>query len=276
MAVKFIADSSCDLWTYENIDFSSAPLTITTDEREFRDDETLDTQDLLEHLLAYKGRSQTACPSVGSWLESFGEADRIYIITMTSTLSGTYNSAMTAVEIYRQSHPNVQIRVFDTLSTGPEMRLLLEKLIELEEQGLSFAEVCEKAEQYQKKTRLFFALKSLHNLSQNGRISKVLASAVGKLGISIVGTASEEGTLMPVGKCRGEKKVVSAFVEQIEKMGYHGGKIRISHVENLPLAEGVKNALHQKYPQADIKIYPAHGLCSYYAEKGGILVGCES
>lgn len=276
MATKFIADSSCDLWHFENVDFSCVPLSISTDERSFTDTEKIDIPDMLEYLLAYKGRSYTACPSVESWLSSFGEADRIYIVTMTSTLSGTYNSAMTAANQYRQSHPGAEIHVFDTLSTGPEMRLLLEKLMELDAKEASFEAVCKKAEQYLSRTRLFFALKSLNCLAQNGRVSKAVASAVGMLGISVFGTASPEGTLAPMGKCRGEKKVVSAILQHMEKIGYHGGKVRISHVENSALAQCIREAVLTKYPQADIHLYPAHGLCSYYAEKGGILVGCES
>lgn len=276
MATKFITDSSCDLWSFEGVDYSSVPLTVSTDERNYTDTENVDIPEMLEYLLTYKGRSYTACPSVESWLNSFGEADRIYIVTMTSTLSGTYNSAMTAVNLYHQEHPDAKIHVFDTLSTGPEMRLLLEKLIELDAKEPSFEEVCRKAEQYLSRTRLFFALKSLNNLAQNGRVNKAIASAIGMLGISIYGTASTEGTLEPQGKCRGEKKIVSSILKQMEAMGYHGGKVRISHVENLPLAENMREAILKKFPQADILIYPAHVLCSYYAEKGGILVGCES
>ena len=140
----------------------------------------------------------------------------------------------------------------------------------------SFEAVCREAKQYLAQTRLFFALKSLNNLAQNGRISKAVASAIGMLGISVFGTASTEGTLEPLGKCRGERKVVSSILKQMESVGYRGGKVRISHVENLPLAESMRDAVLAKFPHADILVYPAHGLCSYYAERGGMLVGCES
>lgn len=122
---------------------------------------------------------------------------------------------------------------------------------------------------------LFFALKSLNCLAQNGRVSKAVASAVGMLGISIYGKASDEGTLEPIGKCRGEKKVISSILKEMENIGYCGGKVRISHVENAALAQSMASAVWEQYPRADIVIYPAHGLCSYYAERGGLLVGCE-
>lgn len=275
MATRFICDSSCDLYDLEGIDFRNVPLTISTDEKHFTDDENLNISEMMDYLLQYKGRSYTACPSMENWLDSFEGADRIYVLTMTSTLSGTYNSAMAAVNLYQQSHPDTEIHVFDSLSAGPEIRLLLEKLMELDATGAAFETICQEADQYLSKTRLFFALKSLRNLAQNGRVSKVVASAIGMLGISIFATASPEGTIDPIGKCRGEKKVIASFLEHLETAGYHGGKVRISHMDNPDLAEKVGQAVSAKYPQADIDIYPAHGLCCYYGEKGGVLVGCE-
>lgn len=275
MTTKFVSDSSCDMQRFEGVNFSSVPLSITTDEINYIDDETLDVNNMIDYLAGYKGRSYTACPSIESWLNSFDGADRIYVVTMTSTLSGTFNSAMTAREMYLQNHPDAEIHVFDTLSTGPEQRLFIEKLIELDNADDSFETIINKAKSYLAKTRLFFALKSLHNFAQNGRINKAIASAVGILGISIFATASDEGDVAPISKCRSEKKVLSSILEHIENAGYTGGKLRISHVDNLSLAKKIQTAVLEKYPKADILVYAARGLCSYYAEKGGILVGCE-
>lgn len=272
---RFIADSCSDMLQIEGVDFVAVPLTISTDVSDYVDDKELDIKGMLDDLAAYKGKSGTACPSVERWLQAFEGADTIYIGTMTSTLSGTYNSALVAKELYEQSHPEVKIRVFDTLSAGPELRLLMEKLIEFDKSGMDCDEVCRRAEDYMKQTRLFFALKSLHNLAQNGRVNKVVAAAAGALGISVLGTASTEGTLEPVSKCRGDKKVIAGFLEEIGRAGYSQGKIRINHVENPTLAEKLRDAILEKYPNAEIMIYEARGLCSYYAERGGVLVGVE-
>ena len=272
---RFIADSCSDLLQIEGVDFVAVPLTISTDTSDYVDDQDLDIKGMLDDLATYKGKSGTACPSVERWLEAFEGVDTIYIGTMTSTLSGTYNSALVAKDLYEQSHPEVKIHVFDTLSAGPELRLLMEKLIELDQSGMEFEEVCKMGEDYMQKTRLFFALKSLHNLAQNGRVNKAVAAAAGALGISVIGTASEEGTLEAVSKCRGDKKVIAGFLEEIGKAGFTQGKIRINHVENLTLAEKLRDAILEKYPDAEIMIYEARGLCSYYAERGGMLVGVE-
>lgn len=275
MKRKIVADSSCDLWVLNDVDFAVAPLTISTDNKHYLDNQELDVHLMSEDLASYKGQSHTACPSVGSWVDCFEGADEVFVVTMTSGLSGTYNSAMTAKGIYEEDHPDVKVHVFDTLSTGPEMRLLIEELKDMIVVDLPFDEIIEKADNYLKHTRLFFALKSLHNFAQNGRINKALASAIGVLNISIFATASEEGKVEMISKCRGEKKVVRSMIDHLEDAGYHGGKVRISYAENLKLASNIKDKILELYPNADVILYPMGGLCTYYAEIGGIILGCE-
>ena len=275
MKRKIVADSSCDIWELNGVDFAVAPITISTDNKHYVDNQELDVHLMSEELAKYKGVSHTACPSVGSWLDCYEGFDEIFVITLTGAMSGTYNSAMTAKGIYEEENENVKVHVFDSLSTGPEMRLLIEKLKEMIEEDLPFEEIVEKGQDYLNHTRLFFALKSLHNFAMNGRVSKTVASAIGVLNISIFATASEEGTIQQISKCRGEKKVVKSMIEHLEDAGYHGGKVRISHADNLKLAHNVRDKILELYPNADIIVYPMGGLCTYYAEKGGLLVGCE-
>lgn len=275
MKRKIVADSSCDMWELNGVDFAVAPMTISTDNKHYVDNQELDVHLMSEELAKYKGVSHTACPSVGSWLDCYEGFDEIFVITLTGAMSGTYNSAMTAKGIYEEENENVKVHVFDSLSTGPEMRLLIEKLKEMIEEDLPFEEIVEKGQDYLNHSRLFFALKSLHNFAMNGRVSKTVASAIGVLNISIFATASEEGTIQQISKCRGEKKVVKSMIEHLENAGYHGGKVRISHADNLKLAHSVRDKILELYPHADIIVYPMGGLCTYYAEKGGLLVGCE-
>lgn len=275
MKRKIVADSSCDIWELNGVDFAVAPMTISTDNKHYVDNQELDVHLMSEDLAKYKGISHTACPSVGSWLDCYEGYDEVFVVTLTGAMSGTYNSAMTAKGIYEEENENVKVHVFDSLSTGPEMRLLIEKLKEMIEEDLTFEEIVEKGQDYLNHTRLFFALKSLHNFAMNGRVSKAVASAIGVLNISIFATASEEGTIQQISKCRGEKKVVKSMIEHLENAGYHGGKVRISHADNLKLAHNVRDKILELYPHADIIVYPMGGLCTYYAEIGGLLVGCE-
>lgn len=274
--IKFVADSSCDRPVIEGLEVLYPPLTISTDERSFCDDEQLDVKEMLDYLADYKGRSYTACPSVDSWLQAFEGGDEIYVATITSGLSGSYNSAMAARELYMQSNPEAKVHVFDSLSTGPEIVLLLEKLRDLKAAGLSFAETVAQGVEYQKKTRLFFALQNLHNMAQNGRVSKVIAAAVGMLSIRIVGTASFEGTLEQLARSRGDNKAMKELIAQMETAGYKGGRMHVTDADNVKLRDTFVGLVKEKWPHANISTAHCSGLCSYYAERGALMVGVET
>lgn len=273
--VKFVADSACDLKEYPGICFETVPLSISTDERNYTDNEELNVHEVLDYLEGYNDRSYTACPSIDAWLKAFEGADEIYCVTITSGLSGTFNGANIAREQYLEDHPDTKIYVVDSLSTGPGMVLLLEKLAELKSQGKSFEEVCTAIDKYRKRLKLYFSLSSLHNLAQNGRVNKLIASAIGFMNIKILGTASKEGTIEQVGKCRGNNRMIDKIIEQLKENGFTKGKIRICHVECLEFANAVAEKIRSIFNCTDIKIVPARGLCSYYAERGGIILGCE-
>lgn len=275
MKRKIVADSSCDILELEGIAFESVPLTISTDEKSFVDDENLVIDEMLDYLSGYNGRSFSACPNVEAWLSAFEGADELFVVTLTSNLSGAFNSANTAAKLYLESNPDCKIHIFDTYSTGPEMRMLIDKLAGLSATDKSFEEICEEGKNYLKHTRLFFALESFKNLANNGRINKTVARIAGVLGIRVVATASREGTIELTDKCRGERNTVRAFLSHLKEAGFTGGKIYIAHCKNIAFANTISQAIKEVYKEAKIKIYESRGLCSFYAEKGGLLLGCE-
>ena len=175
MSYKIVADSSCNLLHFEGVDFASVPLKIVTDKKEYVDDENLDSTLMLEELAAYKGRSGTACPNVGEWLEAFGQAEKVFAVAITSSLSGCYNACVQAKEEYEHEHPDRRVCCLDSLSAGPELVLIMEKLRELINQGLDFDEIERRIREYMKHTHLMFMLESVDNLAKNGRISPLAA-----------------------------------------------------------------------------------------------------
>lgn len=273
--IKIVSDSSCNIQKMEGFHFTAVPMTIYTDERSFSDDENLNLTEMLDYLAQYKARSYTSCPNVEAWLQSFEGGTEIYAVTLTSTLSGTYNAAMTAKQLYEQEHPGVKVDIFDTKSTGPEMHLVLDKIAELVAAGGSFEENCKKIRAYMEHTSLFFALGSLHNLAVNGRVNKVVASAAGVLGIRIISRASEIGDIKPITKGRGEKRAAIKMYEEIVKAGYRGGKMKIAHIECPSIAEIFMERVRKDYPHADLECYCTTGLCGYYAEREGLMIGAE-
>ena len=142
--------------------------------------------------------------------------------------------------------------------------------------GASFDEVYRVVEELQRHTHLLFSLESMHNLAQNGRVSKLAATAAGVLGIRAVGQASAEGTLEMLGKCRGERKTQEFLLQEMERLGYKGGSVRIGHCGNAAFSLELYTELRRRFPDADVRRYPLRGLCSYYAERGGIMMGFET
>ena len=275
LKIKLVADSSINLLSFEGFDYASVPMKVVAGETEYVDDAKLDLPGMLKGLKEYKGKSGTACPSVGDWLEAFGDADVVLGVTITSNLSGCYNASQVAAREYLKKRPDAKVFILDSYSTGPEMHLLLEKYAELIDQGLSFEEIVEAIKQYSKKTHLMFSLASLSNFAKNGRVSPAVAAAVGLLNIRIVGKASDEGTLEPMHKCRGEKKAMAQLLSCMEAVGFKGGQVHLCHTFNPEMAQKFADMLKQKYEDVTYTIRQNLGLCSYYAEEGALLVGFE-
>ena len=276
MKFKIVSDSSSNIFSFPGVSFASVALKINTASAEYVDDENLDVAKMVRELQENKGKSGTSCPNVHDWLQAFDGADHIFAITITSNLSGSYASAQQAKAIYEENNPGAKVFVVDSLSTGPEMRLIMERIREWIDAKLPFEKIKEKIQEYQKKTHLLFSLESLTNLARNGRVNPAVAKIAGVLGIRMVGCASEVGTLQPLHKCRGEKKALETIFKEMVERGFEGGRARIAHCFNPEAAASLKETILAAFPKSDIFIEPATALCSFYAEKGGLLVGFES
>ena len=279
MTWKIVADSGCDyrqlVSPATDTTFVSVPLKIQVADQLFIDDHHLNIDQMMETMYATSEASKSACPSPDDYLRSFEGGDNIIVVTITGTLSGSHNSAQLAKNIYLEEHPETNIHVIDSLSAGGEVDLFVDKLNELIGQGLSFEEVVQTITAYQEKTKLLFVLAKVDNLVKNGRLSKLLGTVVGLLNIRMVGEASETGTLELLQKARGAKKSLQAAYEELIKAGYAGGRIVMAHRSNDKFCQQLSELLREKYPQADIRIIPTSGLCSFYAEEGGLLMGYE-
>lgn len=274
MKIRIVADSSSDLHELSGVEYVSVPLKIVTEEKEYIDDKDLDISDMVETLKKYKKKCGTACPGQGDWMEAFGDADWIFGITITSKLSGSYNAARLAKEEYLENHPEKKVYIIDSYSTGPGMILMIEKLKELIKAGKAFDAICEEIEAYKKQVGLIFCLESINNLANNGRVNHAVAKIAGVLGIRIVGI-EEDGDISLQAKCRGEKGALSEIVKITKNMGCSGQKIIINHCLNEAAAEKLKTMLQAEYPDAQIVVGKNGGLCSFYAEKGGMIIGFE-
>ena len=279
MKWKIIADSGCDYRSLDNLapdtEFVSVPLTIQVGETIYRDDTQLNIDQMMEEMYATTTASKSACPSPDDYMKSFEGADNIVVVTITGTLSGSYNSAEIAKKIYLEEHPDTKIHVIDSLSAGGEVDLIVRKLNHLVAEGLDFDQVVDAITSYKSKTKLLFVLAKVDNLVKNGRLSKLVGTVVGLLNIRMVGEASKTGTLELLQKARGQKKAIKAAFDELLKAGYAGGHIMISHRNNEKFIEQFSELVREKFAQASIEVLPTSGLCSFYAEEGGLLMGYE-
>ena len=272
---RIVVDSSASLYALDGIDFAAVPLKIVTDEREYLDDGTLDAVEMATTLRTYKGKTSTSCPNIGDWLEAYEGADEIYAITITGTLSGSCNAAQLAAEEYQAEHPGAQVFVLDSLSTGAESRLLVERLAALIKAGKPFDTVCEEIRAYHEHTHLLFALESLANLARNGRVKPAVAAVARMLGIRVIGQASDAGDLEVLCKTRGEHGALERMVLEMKAHGLTNGRVHIDHCCNAAAAERLKHMVHAVFPEAKVEVGSCGALCSYYAEHGGLMVGYE-
>ncbi|MBE6932434.1 MAG: DegV family protein [Ruminococcaceae bacterium] len=275
MTTKIVADSSSDLLELSGVAFESAPLKIITSEKEYVDDASLNVLEMVTDLLNYNGRSSTSCPNANDWLCAFGDAEQVFCVTITATLSGSYNAAMQAKQIYEERYPGRRVCVLNSLSTGPEMVLMIEKIRDLILEGKEFDDICSDVTKYTKKTGLLFMLESMKNLANNGRVSPLVAKVAGILSIRVVGKASDKGDLEQLNKCRGEKKALETIVQHLKSLGLNKGKVRIAHCFNESAGKALKELIQKEFSKVQVEICKCRGLCSFYAEKGGLLVGFE-
>lgn len=276
MKWNIVTDSSCDLFpaVLQNgeVQISSVPFIISVGNRDFVDDETLNTAEMLDAMERCQQASHTSCPSPQGWLEQFGKADFCIAITISSRLSGSMNSAALAKEMVLERFPTKKIAVLDSHSTGPEIAMCVKKICDLIEAGADFEKVVSEAETFLRDTHIVFALSSFNNLVKNGRMSKIAGFIASKLGMWGIGIGSDEGTISIKGKTRGTAKAIAMLLEDMKERGFCGGKVTISQCHNAVFADRLQNKIKELWQDAKISIMPTRGLCSYYAERGGLIM----
>lgn len=278
MKWKIVTDTGSNIRELENlpkeIAFEIVPLVITIDDEQFVDENDLDTEALIEKM-KHAERTSTACPAPGVYAEKFQDADNIICFTLSNAISGSYNSAELGRDIALEENPDVNIHIFDSKTAGGEMDLLILKAIKIIQEKDSFEEVITAITEYHKHTYVGYMLQSVDNLVKNGRVNKVVGSLVGLLNINVIGVRSKDGRIEMSDRVRGEKRALERFIKNMVDNGLNGQQIEIGHVNNRKLADKMADKLRTHFPKATITIRPTSGLCSFYAEKNGLIVGYE-
>ena len=274
--MKLILDSGSNLRKLAGReDYAIVPLSIRTEDKEFVDDDNLNIMNMVEELEKTKSRSGSACPGISEFEKALDGCKEAIIVTLASKLSGCYNAAVAAAEMYMEEHEGSTVYVLDSKAIGPSEKLIAEKFFECKESGMDIEATYDCLKEYAGKLKIGFCLKSLKNLANNGRISPVIAKFATVVGIRIVGIFSEWGELQPTDKARGDKRSIEAIINNMKEAGYRGGKVIIDHCDGLAKALAVKEKIQSFFKNADVRIGITTGLCSFYAERGGVILGYE-
>ena len=275
MEYQIVADSSCDLneEIKNTMDVSLVPFKIDIEEYNFIDDENIDLNDMISKMKESPNPIKTSCPGPGDFLESYKKAKDIFAVTISSKLSGTYNSAILAKEMALEEDRNKFIHVFDSKSASVGESLVALKIEELKKEGLENQEIVRKVEEEINNMRTFFILESLDNLIKNGRISKTKGLIANVLNLKPI-MGSNDGEIELVENVRGSKKAYNRLVEIIGETGtdFSHKTLGISHVNAVDKAEELKVKIEKLYNFKKIIIVSTKGLSSAYANDGGIIL----
>ena len=273
MEYTLVADSCCDLTPELRTEWGvkSVPLTLTLAEESFTDDDSLDLPDFMARMHACKGRVGSAAPAPGQYADAFGTGDT-FAVTLSSSLSGSYASAMSGKEIAEES--GAKVHIFDSRSAAAGEVLVMLKIRKFIKEGLQKSEIIQKVENFIKEMSTFFVLDNIDNLYKNGRLNRITATLISTLHIRPIMGADRDGNISLVSHVQGWKQVVKKLADTIASTGRDttGQSIVITHCNNPQFADELKAEIERRYHFSEILVLPTRGVSSLYANEKGIIL----
>jgi DegV family protein with EDD domain len=275
MSYRIIGDSCTDLpmELRNNENIRLVPLTIQIEGDNIVDDHTFNQIEFLRKMAESKNCPKSSCPSPESFMHEFEGVDDVYIITLSSKLSGSYNSAELAKKLYLEDHPNKNIAIFDSLCASVGQTLIAMKILKLTEEGKKFDEIARTVSEFRDGMKTKFVLESLDTLRKNGRLNNITAVICSALNIKPI-MGAEEGAIVKIDQARGVERALFKMIKYIEE-DVKGAKDRIlgiAHCNNFERAIFVKEEILKRIPFAKCFISNTGGISSLYANEGGIIV----
>ena len=276
MSYKIVLDSCGELPEKMKNDphFERVPLSLEVGNYHVMDDDTFDQKRFLKEVAASPTCPKSACPSPEKYMEAYRtEADRVYVITLSSHLSGSYNSAVLGRQLYLDTYGHKDIAVIDSESASIGETQIALLAVELEGQGLPFDEIVSRLQEFRTEQKTYFVLDNLETLRKNGRLSAVKAMVASTLSIKPVMSA-KRGVIIQKGQTIGIKKAMIKMVDYMlqERGDLSGKRVMISHVNCMERAHFFKEQLLKRTKVRDVQILDTAGVSSMYANDGGIIV----
>lgn len=271
--VRLISDSSADLpkELLEKHNIKVVPLNIYVQGKEYLEGVNITSQEFFSKMFSSDELPKTSQPSplaFANAFRQFSKDDEILCLTISSGLSGTYQSACVG-----KSMCDLSITVFDTLAGSLGHGILVIKAAELAKQGLSVDEIVKELNSYKKDMNILILLNTLENIVKGGRLSRFQGSIAKILNIKIL-LEGVNGKVVLLEKVRGKKKFLKRVLDVIEerKKDFSNSIFGITHVDNLADVEFIKNEIIKRFHPKDIIINDMGATMSTYAGKGGMII----
>jgi DegV family protein with EDD domain len=275
MTYKIIGDSCTDLTEEMLADphFVKVPLSIQVGAETVADDETFQQGELLQKMRVWPDAPKTACPSPAQYLSQFSDDGDNYVVTLSAQVSGSYNAAVQAENIYREEGGRGNVHVFNSRSASSGQVLIALLIRELAQAGTSFQELVDRVEGYIDQMHTMFVLENLENLRKNGRLTKVQSLVTGALRVKLLMGATETGEIKKLGQGLSIRQTLARMVSHMEdQAGHVGRRLVIAHCNNPERAEYVRDLARQRCQFGEILIVPTGGVSTVYANEGGVIV----
>ena len=276
MSYKIIADSCCEFPKEykEDSRFVNIPLGLDVAGEHLWDDDTFDQRTFLQKVAASKTCPRSCCPSPEKFMKAYDtDAENIFVFTLSSKLSGSYNSAVIGKTLYEEKYGEKNIFVCDSHSASVGETQLALKAAEWSEAGLPFEEICKRLLTFRDEMKTFFVLDNLETLRKNGRLTKAKALVASTLSIKPI-MAGREGEIEKQAQAVGMKKALAKMAELMLREVPDTTKrtLMISHCNCSERAEYVKKLFLDKTSFEKVYILDTAGISSMYANDGGIIV----
>ena len=276
MGYKIVVDSCCELPENYKRDsrFQIVPLGLEVGDYVIEDDESFDQKTFLKKVADYPLCPKSSCPSPEKYKEAYhDEAEEVYVVTLSSHLSGSYNSAELGRKLYVETYGDKKIHVVDSESASCGETQLAEKIVACKEAGLTFEETVKAVETFKRKMRTYFVLDNLETLRKNGRLSGVKALVASTLNIKPVmvgnrGVIEQKGQAIGVNKALA--RMADCILEDVEKPEER--TLMITHCNCPERAKYMRSLMEKRASYRNVLIMDTAGVSSMYANDGGVIV----
>ena len=274
---KIIIDSCGELSKemQEDGHFENVPLTLQIGDTEIVDDKSFNQAEFLKKVAESEEGPKSACPSPDAYMQAMDcDAEHIYVITLSSQLSGSYNSACLAKDLFLEDNEDKKICVIDSKSASIGESLIGLHIAACEEAGMDFETVVENVGKYIEEQHTFFVLETLETLRKAGRLSNLKAKLASTLNIKPIMGSTEEGNIQQLAQARGMNKALDRMVQSMMEVtnNCENRILAISHCNCKERALQLKEKIEKVASFKEIFIVDTAGVSSMYANDGGIIM----